>query len=93
MPTVRWGGKITDSHSTATETAIIVIEVIAKLNEVTKISLGKIKHIGGGERRLKCLPITGGLKIAVRGSGAVQDLFVYTNNPSATQRQAEHIFD
>jgi len=92
MPKVRWSGKLTDTHSTATETAAIVIEALAKLDAVTKISLGAITHIGGGERRLKCLPITGGLKVVVRGSGAVQDLFVYTSDIPATQRQVEGMF-
>lgn len=92
MPKARLGGKITDSHTTSTETAAVVIDVLSKLDEVTKISLGSIRHIGGGERRLKVAPITGGIKIAVRGSGAVQDLFVYTSNPLSTEKKLENIF-
>jgi len=94
MAKIRGGGKITDSHTTVTEASALVVEVLVKRTEVTKISLGTIRQAGsGGERRLKCLPITGGIKIVVRGNGAVQDLFVYTNNSAATQEIAEGLFE
>jgi len=92
MPKARAGGKITRSHTTTTDAANIVVRVLAKMPEVTKISLGIITPARGGKRGLKCLPITGGIKIVVRGIGAVQDLFVYTSDSASTQKKVEGIF-
>lgn len=86
MPKAKWGGKVNSSHSSVTETAHIIVQAARALNDVTKISLGIIKHVGGGERRLKFSLITGGIKAVVRGSGSVQELFIYTDNPTATQK-------
>ena len=85
-PKLKWGGKITCSHSTITETAAKVIQAAHTLDEVTKISAGIIKHVGGGEQRLKFLTIVGGIKAVVRGNGAVQEIFIWTKNPAETER-------
>jgi hypothetical protein len=88
----RWGGKITDSHSTLTETAAEVADKAVKFDFVSKISLGSIRHAPGGRRNLKFLPITGGLKAVVRGNGGVQDLFIYTSQPGAVESQLSQWF-
>lgn len=87
MAKIKWGGKITKSHSTATETSVEVVEAANRLDEVTKISLGILKHVGGGHKSIKFLPITGGTKAIVRGNGAIQEVFIYTNEPVLTQQK------
>ena len=73
--------KITNSHSTLTDTAREVVEIAQKYIEVSKIGIGFITHTHSGRRGIKFLPISGGIKVIVRGSGAVQELYIYTSNP------------
>lgn len=72
---------ITDSHSTLTDTAQDIVEILSKDKEVTKVGIGYITHVRGGRRDIKFSPINGGFKAVVRGSGAVQELYVYTKAP------------
>lgn len=81
MAKIKRGNKIAPSHSTSTTTAAQVVELLNKIPTVTKISLGIIvrtKRVT--PRRIKFLPITGGMEISVVGNGAVQKLYVYTND-------------
>ena len=88
MSGVKLGGKITASHGSTTETAAIIVSAATKFEEVTKVSLGIIKHIGGGgKRRIKITSVPAGLKVVVRGSGSVQDLFIFTGKPEVTQKK------
>ncbi len=75
------GGKITSSHTTMTDATLGVVDRANRLSEVTKIVLGVITPVRGGRRDLKFLTITGGVKAVVRGSGAVQDIYIYTKAP------------
>ena len=86
--------KTTDSHTTLTEIAREVIEVLHKIEDVSKVSIGIIKITAskGGKRGIKFLPITGGLKAAVRGSGTVQELYIYTKNPKNTEETLLKMF-
>ena len=86
--------KLAPSHSTLTEVAREVIETLHKINDVSKVSIGIIKTTAskGGKRGIKFLPITGGLKAVVRGSGTVQELYIYTKNPEATSKILLNIF-
>jgi len=77
--------KITDSHSTLTDTSILVVNEAGKYPEVSKIGIANITHVGGGRKSLKFLPITGGIKAVVRGSGSVQDVYIYTKDPEKTK--------
>ena len=80
--------KITRAHCTVTPTAAKLVDEAHRLDEVQKISIGIIKHIGnGGERRLKFLPITGGIKAKVRGNAAVQEIYIYTRQPFTTRNK------
>jgi len=85
--TPQLGGKITTSHGTTTEASAAVVDFAARLDDVTKISLGEIRHVPGGRRDIKFLPINGGIKAVVRGGGAVQHLYIYTKNPDAAERR------
>ncbi|MEI6058072.1 MAG: DUF2103 domain-containing protein [bacterium] len=86
--------KTTPSHTTLTETAREVIEALHKIEDVSKVSIGIIKTTSskGGKRGIKFLPITGGLKAAVRGSGTVQELYIYTKNSENTEKALFKIF-
>ena len=84
------GGKITNSHSTLTETAEKFIYEAIKSPLISKISIANITHVGGGRRSLKFLPITGGIKAVVRGSGSVQE--IYTNDSDEAMAELTKIF-
>jgi len=92
MPKLTLGGKITNSHSSLTETAEKLVAKAVKLELVSKIGIANITHVGGGRKGLKFLPITGGIKAVVRGSGSVQDIYIYTTNPEETKIELEKIF-
>ncbi len=92
MAKLTLGGKITNSHSSLTETAEKLVVKAVKLELISKISISTITHVGGGRKSLKFLPITGGVKAVVRGSGSVQDIYIYTTNPEVTKFDLEKIF-
>jgi len=79
------GGKITDSHSTASDASNEILALVRKRPEVSKISLGFIENIGGSRRSLKFSTIVGGIRVRVRGSGATQEMYIYTSDPEATK--------
>jgi len=81
----RAGGKITRSHTTLTDQAAFIVDAIHDRPEVTKISLGMIANIGRGKPNVKFLPITGGLKVVVRGNTSKQEIFIYTGDPGSTR--------
>lgn len=86
--------KLTRTHTTTTETAKEVINTLNKLQCVDKISTGIIKNTKSksGQKSLKITETASGLKIAVRGNGAVQDLYIYTKSPKLIQSAIESIF-
>lgn len=84
--------KITRSHTSAIEKADEVVSLIQKLPEVTKISLGIIKHIGVGKPAVKFHPITGGFKAVIRGNISIQEIFVYTKDPDEVQKKIKGLF-
>lgn len=86
--------KLTKTHTTLTETSREVINALSKLNCVDKISSGIIKNTRSksGQKSVKITETQSGLKIAVRGNGAVQDLYVYTKTPKEVTDALENIF-
>jgi hypothetical protein len=92
MPKLTLGGKITNSHSTLTEVAEKLVYEAIKSPLISKIGIANITHVGGGRKSLKFLPITGGIKAVVRGSGSVQELYIYTNKPAETEAELTKIF-
>lgn len=86
--------KITDSHSSTTEAADEVIKAAQKLKEISKIGIGIIKQTKskGGKRGIKFLPITGGVKATVRGSGTVQEIYIYTKDVAFVTHYLSKIF-
>lgn len=93
MAHVKTNGKMTSSHTTATDAAIVVINAAHAISDVTKISIGIIKPVRGAQRRLKFKPITGGTLAVVGGNGAVQEIYIYTTNVPATQEQISKTFN
>ncbi len=70
--------KITRSHTSIIDAAEPLIKAGSKTSLVSKMSLGIIKHIGTGKPGLKFHPITGGIKVVVRGNTTIQELYFYT---------------
>lgn len=92
MPIAARSQKVTRSHRTLTETSAEVASILDKLEAVSKISLGSIRHVPGGRRDVKFHSMTGGIKVVVRGNGAVHDLYVYTTEPEMVRQQLEEKF-
>lgn len=92
MSKLTLGGKITNSHSTLTETAEKLVCEAVKSPLISKIGIANITHVGGGRKSLKFLPITGGIKAIVRGSGSVQEIYIYTSNPGEGMAELKNIF-
>ncbi|MFZ2303623.1 MAG: hypothetical protein WAV98_02430 [Minisyncoccia bacterium] len=86
------GGAKFCKHTTATESASKIAKLANTFDEVTKISLGVITQTNSGQFGMKFLSINGGWTVSVRGSGTVQKLHVYTNDPTRTREKLEKKF-
>ena len=75
------GSKFNGRHSTVIPSAIPVVEAAKTCQYVTKIALGVITPAKMAEERLKFTPVSGGLRMQVRGTHAVQVFWLYTNRP------------
>jgi hypothetical protein len=75
------GSKFNGRHSTVIRSAIPAVEAAKGCQHVTKIALGVITPTKLAEARLKFTPVSGGLKMQVRGTHAIQIFWVYTNRP------------
>lgn len=84
------GKKIGGKHSSYIDDAEIVIKTAKADKNVNKIVLSKIVQVSGsGKKRIKFLYINAGLKITVRGSGAQQFIYVYTDDQEKTRQIIE----
>lgn len=77
------GAKFNGRHSTVIDSAIPAVEAARDCAHVTKIALGVITPLHRGPEHLKFTPTTGGLKMQVRGTNAVQVFWLYTTSPDA----------
>lgn len=75
------GAKFNGRHSTVIPSAIPAVEAARDCPHVTKIALGVITPLRSGPERLKFSPVSGGLKMQVRGAHAVQIFWLYTTRP------------
>ena len=75
------GSKFNGRHSTVIPSAIPAVEAAKACQQVTKIALGIITPTKLAEERLKFTSVSGGLKMQVRGTHAIQVFYVYTNRP------------
>lgn len=76
------GTKFNGRHSTVIPSAIPAVEAAKACASVTKIALGLITPAKAAEERLKFTPVSGGLRMQVRGSNAVQVFWLYTTQPN-----------
>src|SRR5258708_21496350 len=76
------GSKFNGRHSTVIPSAIPAVEAAKACDLVTKIGLGLITPAKAAEERLKFTEVSGGLKMQVRGTHAVQIFWVYTASPT-----------
>ena len=83
------GPKFNGKHSTVIETAIPMVEAARDCAMVTKIALGVITPLRAGRPHLKFTPVSGGLKMQVRGANAVQIFWLYTTQPDEVIREME----
>lgn len=87
----KWqGAKAGGTHTTVIEAALPLIKVAEKMDAVKKIVPGYIQPTPGrtGERRVRFKPISGGIRITVRGNVAIQEIYIYTDSPKEVQ---EHL--
>jgi hypothetical protein len=75
------GSKFNGRHSTVIPSAIPAVEAARDCAHVSKIALGVITPIRAAEEHLKFTPVSGGLKMQVRGTHAVQIFWLYTTRP------------
>ena len=78
------GAKFNGRHSTVIPSAIPAVEAARDCPHVTKIALGVITPLRSGPEHLKFSPVSGGLKMQVRGAHAVQIFWLYTTRPDDT---------
>ncbi len=84
--------KVTSSHRTVTGASARIVDAASRMPEVTNIGLGKITHVVGGRKDVKFSRINGGIKAAVRGAGAVHEVFIYTDNPEGVQKKLSEAY-
>ena len=77
------GPKFNGRHSTVIPGAVPAIEAARDCPHVSKIALGVITPVRAGQEHLKFIPVSGGLKMQVRGTNAVQVFWLYTTEPQA----------
>jgi hypothetical protein len=75
------GPKFNGRHSTVIPSAIPAVEAARDSPHVTKIGLGVITPVKTAAEHLKFTPVSGGLKMQVRGTHAVQVFWIYTTSP------------
>ena len=79
-------------HTTLIDAAIPVVDAARKMREVSKVSLGFIKTVSNGQKRLKIVEETGCLRLTVRGNTTVQEIHIYTQNPKKVSKVLEEAF-
>jgi len=77
------GAKFNGRHSTVIPSAIPAVEAARDSPHVSKIALGLITPIRAAQEHLKFTSVSGGLKMQVRGTHAVQIFWLYTIRPDA----------
>lgn len=80
--------KITKSHTSTTETVDAVLKELKKVEHIDKVSTSIIKNTRSksGQKSVKITQTGSGLKLSVRGNGAVQDLYIYSDFPEKVEQ-------
>lgn len=87
--------KISGSHTSRIEVAESIIDSASKLDCVSKIILGVIKHIKSPPvgKSIKISDIPAGIRVKVRGPKSVQELFIYTSDRPLTIQVLTRAFE
>ena len=85
------GAKMSQRHSTFIHAARALIVAAKRDPRVAKVVLGEIKPVRAGIHRLKINHLSAGLRLTVRGTHAVQTIFIYTNSPAAVATMLEAV--
>lgn len=88
------GKKIAAKHGSVIEVAEDLVTAVVKLDSVTKVVLGLIKHVKGSPvtKSLKITEIPAGLQLKVRGPKSVQLLFIYTSDRTGVTAKVTKLF-
>ena len=77
-------------HTTIIKAAEKLIRAIRNDDLVTKVSIGYIKPVRRCKKgAIKVVATDGGLRVTVKGDGAVQQFHVYTTRPIETRQKIE----
>lgn len=76
------GPKFSGSHSTVIDCAIPAVAAAKLSPYITKIGLGIITPVRPAKPHIKFTAVSGGLKMQVRGTNAVQLFWLYTTEPT-----------
>src|SRR3989338_213842 len=87
------GGKINSTSSTVIAGAQQLILFLNRHDAVTKIVLGRIAHVGGGNRRVQLDAVQVGLRLVVRDKGGRQEFFIHTARPDEVRADIASIAD
>lgn len=80
------GKKIGGRHTTVNDVAQQVTQFVIKLAQVDRVITREIKQAGGGQRRVACKPVQGGVEVICRQAGSVQKLVVITSHPQVVEQ-------
>jgi hypothetical protein len=87
------GGKIASSHSSYIDAVGPLLKKLSQHPAVSKISLGIIKpHLPPSSLRVKIMPLSGGLKVVVRGTNSLQEIFVYTTDTESVHASIADVY-
>ncbi len=85
------GSKFNGRHSTYIDAAKPIINAARDLDCITRITLGPIENSGSGGSHLRIRPAPpAALKVIVSGGGAVQTLFIFTDDVAQAEAALTH---
>jgi hypothetical protein len=88
------GKKVSRRHTTLIDAAHDVVKAARRVASVTNMTFGVIEQVKGSavNKRLKIEDIPAGLRVVVRGSKTIQELFIYTTNRQETAKAITKAF-
>ncbi|MCI0619773.1 DUF2103 domain-containing protein [Candidatus Wolfebacteria bacterium] len=83
----RKGGKFGGRHSTLTDAAAKVADLVVTRPEVTNVTIGGInaRVSGSSQPRVKISDMSGGIRLAVIGNGGAQEIRVFSGDVQRTK--------
>ena len=86
------GKKIGGRHTTVNDLAQEVAKFAVGLRQVTRVITREIKQANGGQRRVSCKRVQGGVEVICRQAGSVQKLVVTTDHPNVVEQAINQRF-